>query len=580
MSHVRLYAACDNFLFQDIFGRGHAQHGAKDTAEMGGGGVAERERDFLDGNTFLEAFQRMVNLEAGYCLTGRQAHDMLEYPVYGTAARGKVLRQFCDVDRFLQMLHGVGKGQVDQCSVLGCAFVVDDQNIIDGFVQDIGNDALRNVTQQKIMPGRVPIKWLAKLGEVNADLTVPIFFKGTLSCQQQKTETAYDILYFDIGCFKVINALFHVDTGNLLLKTAANFLQTCSEGYGLCGRLEADHFVLCMPQDSLNIKKLLRELDRAVGTLHICHTILFYVGIYPVEHVFLPVDRMCDRAHMAMNTVKGQYVRRYAYYDEKMRRKLYEEQEILREMDYALAERQFCVYFQPIYSLQQHCAVSAEALVRWIHPEKGLISPGKYIPLFEQNGFVVQIDHFVWESVCEFLQEQKKKGGPVLPVSVNVSRLNFFDDHLFAYITGLLEKYHLDPELLKLEITESAYMDRPYQLLRIMRKFRSYGIKIMMDDFGSGYSSLNMLKDVEVDILKVDMKFVQDIEHSKRAAAVVSGVVQLAVKLQMDTVMEGVETQSQLDALQAMGCDLIQGYYFSRPLPKEEFICLLERQTR
>lgn len=193
---------------------------------------------------------------------------------------------------------------------------------------------------------------------------------------------------------------------------------------------------------------------------------------------------------------------------------------------------------------------------------------------------MVQIDHFVWESVCQFLQDQKEKGGQLIPVSVNVSRLNFFDDHLFAYITGLLEKYHLDPELLKLEITESAYMDRPYQLLKIMRKFRSYGIKIMMDDFGSGYSSLNMLKDVEVDILKVDMKFVQDIERSKRAAAVVRGIVQLAENLQMDTVMEGVETQSQLDALQAMGCNLIQGYYFSRPLPKEEFIRLLDKQAR
>ena len=406
------------------------------------------------------------------------------------------------------------------------------------------------------------------------------FYRRTAALLQQRTKTAYEILYFDISCFKVINAFFHVDTGNLLLKTAANFFRSISEGKGLCGRLEADHFVLCMPEEAVDIKKLIRELDRAVGALHIGHTILFYAGVYPVEHVFLPVDRMCDRAHMAMNTVKGQYVRRYAYYDEKMRRKLYEEQEILREMDFALAERQFCVYFQPIYSLQQHCAISAEALVRWIHPEKGLISPGRYIPLFERNGFVVQIDHFVWESVCQFLQDQKEKGGQLIPVSVNVSRLNFFDDHLFAYITGLLEKYHLDPELLKLEITESAYMDRPYQLLKIMRKFRSYGFKIMMDDFGSGYSSLNMLKDVEVDILKVDMKFVQDIERSKRAAAVVRGIVQLAENLQMDTVMEGVETQSQLDALQAMGCNLIQGYYFSRPLPKEEFIRLLDKQAR
>ena len=285
---------------------------------------------------------------------------------------------------------------------------------------------------------------------------------------------------------------------------------------------------------------------------------------------------MCDRAHMALNTVKGRYMTRYAYYDENMRELLLEEQTILRDMDFALEENQFCIYLQPIYSLKADKPVSAEALVRWIHPTKGVLSPGRYIPLFERNGFIVQLDRFVWECACKFLHARQEKGLPIVPISVNVSRLNFYNDDFFDTIVRLLRKYHLEPWMLKLEITESAYTDNPYQLLNVMKKFQNYGIKILMDDFGSGYSSLNMLKNVIVDTLKVDMNFVQDLENSKRAAAIVEAVVQLAKNIHMGVIIEGVETKAQIDFLESIGCDLIQGYYFSKPVPEEEFVKLLD----
>lgn len=406
------------------------------------------------------------------------------------------------------------------------------------------------------------------------------FFEKAASLLQDDPEIPYNIVYLDISSFKIINGLFHIETGNLILKTAAVYLKAITEGNGICGRMEADHFALCLPTDRFDIKTFVEGLDNAVQSLGICHNILFYVGVYPVDNVFLPVDQMCDRAHMALNMIKGHYTVRYAYYDDVMRERVLDEQMILREMEYALEEKQFCVYLQPIYSINENCPVSAEALVRWIHPSQGLISPGRFIPVFERNGFIVRLDRFVWETVCVFLAEQRKKTDRVIPVSVNVSRLNFYNSDFYDTITGLLEKYALEPWMLKLEITESAYMDNPRQIISQIKRFQEYGMQILMDDFGNGYSSLNMLGNMPVDILKVAMNFVQDIEHSDRAAGILKNVVKMARDLDMSVVIEGVETRPQVDFLQGIGCDNIQGFYFSKPLPMEKFEELIAGKDR
>ena len=404
------------------------------------------------------------------------------------------------------------------------------------------------------------------------------FYDKAASLLQKNAEVPYDIIYLDISCFKVINDLFHIETGNLILRTAAAYFQTLTEGIGLCGRMEADHFALCLPMERVNMDMVMQGVDNAVQSLSICHNILFYAGVYPVDNVFLPVDQMCDRAHMALNTVKGKYTTRFAYYDESMRELILDEQMILREMEYALEENQFCIYVQPIYSVSQHKAVSAEALVRWIHPLKGLIAPGRFIPIFERNGFIVRLDKFVWEAACQVLKAQKEKLGTVIPISVNVSRLNFYSVDFLDTVLGLLDKYDLEPWMLKLEITESAYTDNPHQLLSVMKQFQEHGLKILMDDFGSGYSSLNMLKTVPVDILKVDMNFVQDVENSDRAGSIMKNIVQMARDIDMDVVIEGVETKPQVDFLQKIGCDNIQGYYFSKPLPVDKFEALIYKE--
>ena len=404
------------------------------------------------------------------------------------------------------------------------------------------------------------------------------FYKRAAALMQSNTDIKYYIIYLDISCFKAINDLFHIETGNLILRTAANyFTTTISPAIGLCSRIEADHFVLCVPQDKIDIEKLIIGLDSTIQSLGIGHNILFYAGVYPVNNPALPVDQMCDRANMALRKIKGNYMNRYSYYDAGMRELMLQDQMIVRDMETALQEEQFTIFLQPIYNIKNDSIVSAEALVRWFHPINGMISPGKFIPVFERNGFIVKVDRFVWESVCKFIKSQREETGEVIPISVNVSRLNFYNLDLIEFLLGLLEKYDLEPWMLKLEITESAYMDNSHQLMSIIRVFREEGFPVLMDDFGSGYSSLNMLKNLPVDVLKVDMAFVRELEESERAYMILRFIMNLARDLGMDVIVEGVETKKQLYYLANLGADKIQGYYFSKPLPVSDFKKLVEQ---
>lgn len=402
------------------------------------------------------------------------------------------------------------------------------------------------------------------------------FYRKASDRMQAHYQIPHSIVYMDISCFKVVNDLFRIETGNLVLKTAAYYLDILAGEDGICARIEADHFVLCMPTAKLDMDKLIAGLDSTIQSLGISHNVLFYAGVYPVDNAFLPIDQMCDRAHMALNRIKGKYVPRYIYYDKGMRDQMIEEQMIVRNMEYALQERQFFIQLQPVYGLEEKRVIGAEALVRWNHP-KGRIMPGKFIPVFEKNGFIVRLDRFVWEEACKVLRMQIDEGIEPVPISVNVSRLNFFSQDLLSFLQQLVKKYDLQPSLLKLEITESAYMENPHQLMAMVRAFRGTGFPVMMDDFGSGFSSLSMLKDLPVDVLKIDMAFVQEVDKSSRAGAIMETIVELGKRLNMDVVVEGVETREQLDFLERIGCLEVQGYYFSKPLDVETFKGLIMR---
>ncbi|MBP3780302.1 MAG: EAL domain-containing protein, partial [Selenomonas sp.] len=300
------------------------------------------------------------------------------------------------------------------------------------------------------------------------------FYRRAADMLQGHAKIPYSIVYLDISCFKVINDLFRIETGNLILKTAGFYFSMFVGDTGISARIEADHFVLCVPTDSLDMDKLIAGLDSTIQSLGISHHIHFYAGVYPVDNAFLPVDQMCDRAHMALNRIKGQYMTRYAYYDKGMRDQMIEEQMIVRNMEFALNEGQFGIMLQPMYNLRSKEIISAEALVRWNHPKRQM-SPGKFIPIFESNGFIVRLDRFVWEAACRNLRRQIDAGLEVVPISVNVSRLNFYNSDFMDYLLALVKKYDIEPRMLKLEITESAYMDNPHQLIAMVRAFRGHG---------------------------------------------------------------------------------------------------------
>ena len=404
------------------------------------------------------------------------------------------------------------------------------------------------------------------------------FYEKSAVLIRENPEVQYCIIYLDISCFKVVNDLFHTETGNLILKTAADyFLKKINPAVGVSGRIEADHFVLCVPQDTLDMDRLIQEIDDTIHTLGISHNILFFAGVYPVIDANVPIDQMCDRASMALNKIKGNYVRRYNFYDAGMRERMLKEQMIVRDMEFALKDNQFTIFLQPIFRPETNEIVSAEALVRWFHPESGMISPGYFIPVFERNGFIVKLDRFVWEAVCKFLRSRIDAGKKIVPISVNVSRLNFYSYDLLIFLLNLIKKYNLEPWMLKLEVTESAYTDNPQQLIKIINQFKENGFPILMDDFGSGYSSLNMLKNINIDVLKVDMAFVREIEHSERARTILLMIIGLAKELGMGVVTEGVETQTQLDYITNMGSVDIQGYYFSKPLAVKDFNALFDK---
>ena len=382
----------------------------------------------------------------------------------------------------------------------------------------------------------------------------------------------YTIICTNIENFKLYNDAFGREAGDRLLQKGADVLRGLAGATGICGRYSADRFLCLIEQQR---EKASREQytkyaeykgDAAMGTVAIRW------GIYDVVDRSVSVEQMCDRALLVVDSTKGQYGGcPYAIYDDTLRGKLLREKAITDVMKTALTEEQFVVYLQPKYSLKDNCMAGAEALVRWIHPEWGFMSPGEFIPLFEKNGFIYQLDQYIWEHVCALLSQWKKQGLPLLPVSVNVSRSDICHTHLVDVLRGLIEKYEIDPKYLHLEITESAYSDNPGQIVSAVEQLRALGFPVEMDDFGSGYSSLNMLSQMKLDILKLDMAFVRNEIANPADQSILGDIIAMAHRMRLGVVAEGVETREQVNRLVSVGCDYVQGYYFAKPMPVKEF---------
>lgn len=401
------------------------------------------------------------------------------------------------------------------------------------------------------------------------------FCRKTADFLRQNPNGTYNMVQFDIERFKVINELYGNFMGDRILLLIAEGLQKCLKDKGTYGRLEADHFAVCLPAGTEELQYVREQMDKSLASVKIEQKINLYYGVYTVEDRDMSVDLMCDRANLALRTVKGNSNRSYAVYNDELLQVVLSEQQLTNSMEEALLQRQFEVYYQPVVDLKTGEVVSAEALVRWNHPEKGMVSPGFFIPFFEHNGFIIKLDAYIREEVCRNIMELGRRGLNCVPVSVNVSRLEFYDPNLCRSIIDLTERYRLEPGMMRLEITESAYTDNPQQLLAAMKELQNYGFQVLMDDFGSGYSSLNMLKDVPVDILKMDMKFLENQGISGRGPEILASLVRMAKKLGMHTIAEGIETKEQGDFLRSVGCEYGQGYYYARPMPADAFTNLL-----
>ena len=297
------------------------------------------------------------------------------------------------------------------------------------------------------------------------------------------------------------------------------------------------------------------------------------MGVYANASKDLDMERRFDRAKMAANTLRNSYDQSVAHYDNQLREsELYAEQ-LLEDFRQALDERQFTVYYQPKFDIRPEIPVltSAEALVRWNHPRLGFISPGVFIPLFEENGLIQQLDNYVWNRAAEQIRDWKERYGITIPVSVNVSRVDMYDPGLLSGFKDLIERNGIDSKDLYLEITESAYTQDSGQIIDTVNKLRELGFKVEMDDFGTGYSSLNMISTLPIDALKLDMKFIRSAFTGRKDTRMLEVILDIADYLSVPVVAEGVETEEQLLALRAMGCDIVQGYYFSKPVPPVEY---------
>ena len=405
------------------------------------------------------------------------------------------------------------------------------------------------------------------------------FYRKVHERLEENPDRAYTIVCTNIENFKLYNDIYGARAGDELLRSTASCLQDYLGPAGVCGRYSADRFLFLQEreQEVLDRRRFFSNVSDVID-VHAPNVVMKW-GVYPILDRSVPVEQMCDRALLAVDSIKGRYNRMVAIYDDAMRSRLLRDQQITAAMESSLAAGQFTVYLQPKYSLTSGRMSGAEALVRWIHPEWGFISPGDFIPLFEKNGFITQLDQFVWEQACALLHAWKAAGLSLVPVSVNVSRADVYQADLVGTLTGLVRKYGLSPAWLHLEITESVYTDSPAQLLSTVAALREEGFVIEMDDFGSGYSSLNMLTEMKLDVLKLDMKFVRNETAKPEQESILRYIMELAHWKRLNVVAEGVESGEQVERLRAAGCDYAQGYFFARPMPAAEFEPLLRAQA-
>lgn len=386
----------------------------------------------------------------------------------------------------------------------------------------------------------------------------------------------FDIIVLDIENFKLVNEVYGRQAGDRLLQGLSLVISGCENAEkGLMARVSADTFYLLMPEELGFYTPLCRAAEEFLRTHALAARVREKLGVYQsgdeIEGDAISIEQRCDRARLAMDTVRPQQEERIAFYSHAIHETMVREHQILAYLPEALKNREFKLYLQPKIEMQTRDLVGAEALVRWFHPEWGLVPPGQFIPLLERSGSSYAVDRYIWEETCRCIRARREAGLKPVPMSVNVARSDLYEPTLVEDLCQMVKRYGLEAGELRLEIIERAYVEDLEHICRVLGKLRECGFLIEMDDFGTGESSLSMVADMPVDVLKIDRSFVVCCQKNKRQAEVIRFIVQLASALHIQVLAEGVETEEQAEFLRSMGCRYAQGFLYGKPQPVDEF---------
>ncbi|ETP73082.1 diguanylate cyclase (GGDEF) domain-containing protein [Lachnospiraceae bacterium JC7] len=408
-----------------------------------------------------------------------------------------------------------------------------------------------------------------------------MFFEYVKRIDSYNMSPSMDAIVLDIEHFRLINEMFGRKEGDKLLSFTAELIRSEYEGTAaIACRAEGDTFFIYCEHSDVSID-IAMAVQTKLASVSDEKKVKLRIGIYENVDKNIDAETRFDRAKLACDRIRGDYSKSFACYsDELHQRSIYQER-LISDIDKGIAREEFQVFFQPKYDISGDVPrmKSAEALIRWFHPELGRVSPGDFIPLFENNGLITRLDNYVWNKVAACIREWKDRYGISIPVSVNVSRVDIYDPSFEDKLMTLLRDNSLSTEDILLEITESAYSENAKKLIEVTTSLRKRGFKIEMDDFGAGYSSLHMLTELPIDVIKMDMKFVQNLEKDEKSVRLIELIMDIARFLQVPVVAEGVENEGQLSRLKALGCTIIQGFYFSKPVPADEFIALCEKRS-
>ena len=409
--------------------------------------------------------------------------------------------------------------------------------------------------------------------------TKDFFFEYCRRLSQRDEAKAWDMIAFDVDRFHLINEVSGKAYGDEILRAVADGVRAVlADNFGIGCRSDADRFFVFIHQ-AADYEALCERVASAVRAVSGNTNVRIRMGVYQDVENGRSLEWCSEAARSACDAIRGNFTRGVMLYDKTLHEKELYRERLIADMDKALSERQFKVFYQPKYNVTGDVPklYSAEALVRWIHPELGFISPGEFIPLFEENGLILKLDDYVWREAAAQIRRWREKFGVELPVSVNLSRMDFYDAHLRERLLGIVAGAGISVGDIVLEVTESAYSQDVDRMMALIGDLRGAGFQIEMDDFGSGYSSLNMLCIMPLDAIKIDMKFVRNIMSSKSGYRMVELVVEMARSLRVPAIVEGVEDEGQYRLMKQAGCDVVQGYYFSRPVDADAFEELIRK---